>query len=942
MTKIDLIHNKTNKFVYEKLREHFGEHINNVMEQIYKTPVPLKTFLNLESVVEELKDFKIPLEYINFIIKTVSFSPFLTNILKKSPAKHIKRLFFENKISKIFYFQNYIELLENRITGIKNLDDFKKELREFKQEEFLRIGMQDICSIKNLTDIVAQLSDLAESFVEISSRWITRNLLKNISSNDFFILGMGKLGGRELNFSSDIDLIYIFSNYDKKYLFVNFFEVLTKIINDITEDGFIYRVDLRLRPDGENGAIAVDYESALFYYENLGRFWERAVMIKAKPIAGNVQQGDKFLKELERFIYRRSLDFKITDEILAMKGKINNSISLKNFENNIKLGVGGIREIEFIIQTIQLIYGGKFKELREKNTLKFLKLIKKDYDFLSKKEVDTLMICYEFLRSLEHKIQILHEKQTHSLPDDYNELFVIADYFGFNNIESFLNYQKAMRDKVHLIFQDFMSHKSISADNKQFYRVVTFDREYFHNRDMEISKRMLKILKDTLNSVPESNVYFLSVIFDYLFSELGNISNRERIVLKFIRLLEKLKFNKGYLSFMVKNRSIIKILVNIFDKSDYLSEILIKFKEAFEEVFFTDFMVEQKSFEQYINELKTLLEESFSYEDFLEKIRIFKHKENLRIGFNFLNKRVPLEDTVLQLSNLAEAVLQISVHVVSETVKEKFGEIDSKFAIFALGKFGGKEMNFESDLDLIFIFEKNVISDKGFSSREYFSKFLQRIISFLTVRTYNGILYEIDTRLRPSGNAGALVSSFDSFAEYHCKSSAIWEIQALLKARVVAGDKDFGEKVEQVIGNFILNRDINDEEIAEILRIRKRIETEEGKENKDIIDIKNGAGGIIDIEFLIQILLLKNKILEGNTFRAIKRLFEKGVLSAEEKEFFSCSYEKLREAENFLRLTKGKSIDKLKIEDDYDFIEEIMYFKSKVREKFSLYFKNDM
>ena len=943
MKNIDLNKNKTNRYIYSLLKSYFGKDIFYVMELVESTPVPLRTFFALESVISNMKDYKISSDLYKPIIDIVSFSPFLTGILKSSPNDYIDYLFINNNISRVFTFNYYVESLKKLTCDIKDAEKFKKTIRLFKRREFLRIAAQDILGKFYLKEIMRQISDLAAAFTEVTAEWLIRTIFKTLKGERYFILGMGKLGGRELNYSSDIDLIYIFLNHEKKYVFTNFFKTLTGMINDITELGFVFRVDLRLRPEGANGPIALDYDSAVFYYENLGRFWERAAMIKATPVAGDIELGKKFLKELEPFIYRRALDFRITEEILKMKEKINSSVSLKNLENDIKIGKGGIREIEFVIQSIQLIFGGKFKELREKNSLEFLELIRKHFDFLKKKDVDVLRQCYEFLRNLEHKIQMQYEKQTQRIPENSEDLLIVAKMLGFETSDDFIRHQKYIREKVHSVFTEFLKFEGLKKDESVL--ILNLDNEkILEDKLKKIGikeyTKFVEIIKKTFESVPEDNLFFIFSIFSELFDILPRYNEKERILTLFSNLVEKLRNNKGYLNFIVKNKSVLEVLTNVFAKSDYLSSVLIKYKEAFEEMFFTDFFVFTKEEQQYHKEVEDVLQNSLSYEDIIENLRIFKHKEHLRIGLHFLNEDISVEDSVVQLSFLANAILKASVNIVKNNVEKRFGKIDSKFAIVALGKFGGMEMNFESDLDVIFIFEKDTVSEKGISSQEYFSRFFQRIISFLTIRTYNGVLYEIDTRLRPSGNAGALVSSFSSFKNYHCKSSAVWERQALLRSRVAAGDEGFATEVEGLLNNIVFEKGITPDDINEILRIRKRIELEEGCENSEVIDIKSGAGGIIDIEFFTQILLLKKRIGEGNTLKALEKLCQAGIIRKTEYEFLKESYLKLRSFENKLRLVKGKSSDKIKIKEVSGMdIEEIIKTKKQVREYFLLYFK---
>ncbi len=940
--------NKTNEYLLETLKKYFKDKTEIIVDKILNTPVPQQTLINCEKIVSNVKNYNIDEKYIDYIVFIAAYSPFLTNIVRKNPDYFLDFLFKNENFKQESDSKTYFSSLETFCAEINTIDKIKKYLRYFKQREFLRIGLQDIAKIYPIETITKQLSELAESFLRFASEWLIKHIYKKIELKDFFILGMGKLAGMELNFSSDIDLIYIYnseSNVDK-YIYQNFFETLTKLINEITGDGFVFRVDLRLRPEGDNGPIAVDENSALFYYENFGRFWERGVLLKARPVAGNIDNGIKFLKSIEPFIYRRNLDFQIVEEIKNMKNKINISIKQNETDLNIKLGYGGIREIEFVIQSIQLVFGGKYPEIRERNSILFLNKIMTEFEFLEKEDIKFLIDAYRFLRSLEHKIQILHEKQTHNIPTNPDELKIIASYFGYKNVNDFLIFQNDIRKKVHNIFTEFFELK-VKRETKVHKILALIEQgeinkaiSYFNEMKIKAPKNLYNAIFQFLDSLNESISDNVFEIFSEVFNLIDKFDNKDIIIIQFMDLINNIKYSKGYLTFLIKNPTVIESLMNIFDKSSYLSKSILKYKELFEEIFFSDLFKKIKSEHDFQDELKIYLEKSMDYENRIEQIRVFRHKENLRIGLHFLNNDLDVIDAVKQLSDLAIVILKESIKIVKKEFEKRYGKIDNRFTIIGLGKFGGKELNFSSDLDIILLFEKENYSEKGFSANEYFSRFLQRLISFLSIRTHNGILYEIDTRLRPSGNAGALVTSFNAFKSYHDKSSAVWEVQALLKSSIMGGDYDFGKKVMGFMHNFIMNKKLTKEDIDEILRIRKRIEIEEGHENEKIIDIKSGAGGIIDIEFLVQILLLQNKLVENNTFNAIKTLKEFSILEEKESELLFNSYKFLRRIENLIRLTDEKHNDKIyleKIESSpvKNYIDDIIRTKSGIRKIFN-------
>ncbi len=935
---------KTNLFLLESLKSKIPLSIfEQFISEIAATSVPDFTLLNCEKIISTFNSFDLNKSEYKILIKIASFSPFLVNIILKN-NNYFFQLFENNNLNKVKSKSDFFYELEKMCNNCRNISEFKKLLRKYKQKEFLRIGVQDICKIMSVEKIMFQLSELAAVFLDFSIKWLCKNNFKNITQDTIIVFGMGKLAGRELNFSSDIDLVYFYNNENKRFhqIYIHFFETLTKLINDITEDGFVFRVDLRLRPDGINGPIAMNIENAIFYYENFGRLWERGVLLKATPIAGNIKEGEKLLDNLKSFIYRRHLDFRVTEEIFQMKQKINQSIKQEDSLNNIKLGIGGIREIEFIIQAIQLVFGGKYIDIREKNSLHFLKIIKK-YNFLDNEDIDFLIFSYKFLRNLEHKIQIIYEKQTHSLPKNELELKVIADYFGFKKVEPFLDYQFSIRKKVHNIFNKFIMFKNIDLNREEissFIEINNKDEFLKVFTKYNLSEQTGNMLFEFFNYLPEETESKIINIFSHILKTLHKFQNIDSILINFVNLLEKLKFNSGYISFLLKNKVVIEVLMNIFSKSRYLSNTVLKYREIFEEVFFTDFFKIKKDREDFFKEVDVVVNNALTYEDILENLRIYKQKEHLRIGLHFLNNQLDIVDVLKQLTLVADILFSKSVDIVKREFEKRFSTIDTDFTIIALGKFGSRELNFSSDLDIILLIEKDVVSKKGLSSIEYFSRFLQRLISFISVRTKNGIMYEVDTRLRPSGNSGTLVTTFDSFVEYHNKSSAVWELQALLKARDVAGEKCFAEKTLSFIKKVIKEKNFGKEEIKEILRIRKRIEIEEAKESEKLIDIKNGAGGIIDVEFLVQILLLKNKIIynNGNTFDNLLKLKKENILKEKDFEILYENYHYLRTIENIVRLQSDTHSDKIDIENNLLFdnneLKKIINIKIKNREIF--------
>ncbi len=951
--KFNFKKNITNEYIFKKLYQYFGNDFEKLLEKIQHNKFRDKLLNNLEQIISNIKEYKLTIEEVLILKNLLIYSPFLTGIIIKNPDYFLNYLFNNKNFLKIFTVDEYKNSIQKFCHKVNNIESLKKYIRYFKQREFLRIGLQELNNIYSIEITSKQISHLAMAICDFSSAFIFKYLLKNSSSNtNFIIFGMGKLGSEELNYSSDIDLIYFTTQEpEDKQFFKNFFETFTKSINDITEDGFVFRVDLRLRPDGNNGPLFVSYENAIFYYENWGKTWERGALLKATPIAGDIEKGYELISELEPFIYRKSIDFSVIDDIRDIKKKIN--LETKNNEENIKLGKGGIREIEFIMQAIQLMYGGKDKSLREKHLVTFFKNLKenKKIKLLTPEEIDSLIDAYLFLRKVEHVIQIYQEKQTQNLPKSKEHRELIAYILNFDTLPEFMETLKYHRDRVYEIFNNFIFEEKkdnyldsseiielLEKGNKQ--EIVNFLKsENFTDPESIASILLYLKFPPTKKPLSQKEINQLNKLITNLLNYSKEFTNHKKIFSHFSNLYEKIRFKYGYIEYLNENIEILKNILFIFSKSDYLADILTSHLDIFEELYISNFIVQDKNLTDYIIDLEDTLLKGNDYEDFIELIRIYKHKETIRIGIKFLNESYSLEDTLYHLTSLADAIFLKSVKIVLNEIEKKFGKIDSNFTIIALGKYGGRELNFSSDLDIILIYENDTYSNKGISSIEYFSRFLQRLISFLSINTRNGRAYEIDTRLRPSGNAGALVCSFSSFKEYHEKGSDIWEIQALLKTRTIIGNNE----IEEFIRNLISSRNITNNDIKEILRIRERIELEEAKENHNKIDIKNGKGGIIDIEFLTQILMLKNKIIEPNTFKAIEKLFKKGILSEEDYKILKTSYFKLRKLENFLRLSKNMHTDVIQIDkiDLYPItkkeLKEIIEIKNNIRNIFKKY-----
>lgn len=876
---------------------------------------------NAENVIRRFKEAHkgIPTEKKALLSIISSYSRFLGRAIIKDPEildVLLKSEFIQRKKT----FEKILEESAGILECSKSVGEFMSGLRRYKYRELSRIIYRDIMSLGTFPEIMEELSDLASGILEAAFRFFRREI-QEASQERFVIIGMGKLGGRELNLSSDVDLIYIYEDSKEPDVFFKIAEKITKALSTITEDGFLYRVDLALRPGGRKSPIALSFEGALEHYFYWGDTWERAALIKARPVAGDVSLGNEFNKEIEPFIYRKHLDYISIEDLKDMKAKLDRLHKVRN----VKLGKGGIREIEFFVQALQLVNGGAIKELREKNTLKALKKLR-ERKIIDEDIFQTLGASYLFLRKVEHGIQLADELQTHKLPEDSDDLDKLGKRVGFKDKEEFERAYNERTSEVSRIYGRlfYEPSKRIEEVGRAFWELADFLTE----GNVARSEAMEELIKLGFK-YPESAIEIISALLD---PKRGALTQRGRILTRRVipaflgkiiaspdpdaalvnleRFISGIGWRTFVYALLAENPEILDILSRLFSTSGYLSNFLIRHPEYLDVLTIKDVREEFSSKEEMVEELKRILSEEREYEGKLDAIRRFKHVETLKLCLRDLNQEVDPIYVGNYLSILAEAVLEVGLSLASEVVRPKSGikATASDMVILGMGKLGGMEMSYNSDLDIIFIY-------KG-DEHEFFSKLGQKIISILSIPTNEGFAYKIDMRLRPSGRAGALVSSFESFKKYHEQSAKLWERQALIKARSSAGNMDLGREVMKTVEYFVYEQPIEMDFHKEIYRLRARMEKEIAKEDKLKLNLKTGRGGIVDIEFLVQMLQLKfghhyEGVRRQNTLKALDGLRRFGVIEEEVFITLKDGFYFLKKLENLLRLLHDRSISEL-------------------------------
>lgn len=900
-------------------------------------------------------------------------SPFLVNLIYKTPAI-FRRLFLENGIALSRSGDEMLADIRGQVDERTDVATLMRLLRRFKRAEIARIAARDLNRLAPLEEVTYELSNLAAASLQVAYEVCRRCLIREYgvplmqtgngpAEAEMTVIGMGKLGGCELNFSSDIDIIYFYES-DKGMtsgvdngsgvmrgsvslhtFFTKLAEMVSKALSQATEDGFVFRVDVGLRPEGKSGDMATSLRSAEIYYESWGQSWERTAMLKARPVAGSLKLGEQFLEMLQPFVYRKYLDYNLIEDMKHMKQKIDASLTRsREGEINLKLGRGGIREIEFFIQALQLVYAGKNPGLRERNSLRALDTLLAAR-LISDDDHGRLSQAYRFLRTVEHRIQVVQERQTHNLPTKPDEILALARRCGFvrpDGLEIFRRELEQHRGSVSAIYGNLFHSRDEKLQQDLNPEVLFFldqkadpdlVKDMLAERRFEDVDRAYENLICLRNGPPKGNLTersrrVLEKIAPLMVQDLFASPDPDMALANLERFLNAVGGRASYYALLAENRETIRLLVSLFGMSEFLSKILISHPELLESMVSGTHDSIAKQQEIMEEELGYLLERTDYFEEQLDLLRRYRNEEFLRIGLNDIHGRLGQREITTQLTLLSEVCLAAAFRLAVQELK-RFGtprcsregapgSAAAGLAVIAMGKMGGGELNYHSDLDIIFVYDFQGMTDgdKRITNHEYFAKLAQKMISILTMQTREGYVYRIDTRLRPSGNAGPLVTSLESFLDYHRREAQIWERQALTKARVVLGDTVLAGQLHEVIGQTVYGASLDDHGRREIHRLRMRMENELARERSGSYNIKTGRGGLVDVEFIVQYLQLRYgcrfpELRSTSTVVALREIRSLGLVPDSISETLYSGYLFLRKLENRLRIIHDYSVSDL-------------------------------
>ena len=904
------------------------------------------------------------------LLRVAMGSDFVVDQLIKYPHL-LSELIADGVLDREYLSDEYAKRLAATIAEIDSETAMMSLLRRFRQREMVRLIWRDLTRKAAMVDTTRELSWLADAMIDGTldllyeqgcERWgIPYGVSPESGEKEqqrMVVLGMGKLGANELNLSSDIDLIFCFpmngetegvrktlANQD---FFIRLGQKLIQALDTLNAEGFVFRVDMRLRPFGSASPLACSFAAMEHYYQDQGRDWERYAMIKARVVAGDMDNGAELLAQLRPFVYRKYIDFSAFESLREMKEMINREVRRKGLEYNVKLGSGGIREVEFIAQAFQLIRGGRDSRLQQRELRNILPLLP-ELVGMPEQAVGELMGAYTFLRNAEHAIQAVADKQTQELPRDDLGQARLAFSMGFDEWLSFETTLTEHRATVSRHFADVIApaQEQGEAGSQQKTEWLALWSEQLSDEEaiqvitesgFDDPSRALKLLMDlktsrTVQMLQQTGADRLKVVLPTLLDMIAQASNATETLARVLQLIQSVLRRSAYLVLLAENPAAMQQLVKLCSSSVWFADQLAKKPVLLDELIDPRTLYSPPDKEQLGAELRQQLlripEEDT--EQLMEALRYFKSAHLLRVAASDITGVLPLMKVSDYLTWLAEVILESVLDVAWRVMVEKHGrpmkqagvpcELD--FVVVGYGKLGGIELSYGSDLDLVFIHDSDsnlsTDGDKSIANSVFFTRLGQRIIHILNTFTAGGQLYEVDMRLRPSGNSGLLVSSLKAFQEYQQKEAWTWEHQALVRARVVAGSSRLGEEFEQVRASILRQKRAPEELKTSVVEMREKMRAHLGTsakeaETKSIFNLKQDLGGIVDIEFLVQYQVLANaqrysELYEfTDNIRILDAIEKTKLLSADDADALREAYKAYRAAGHRLTLQEQSNV----------------------------------
>ncbi|MBU0986328.1 MAG: bifunctional [glutamate--ammonia ligase]-adenylyl-L-tyrosine phosphorylase/[glutamate--ammonia-ligase] adenylyltransferase [Proteobacteria bacterium] len=837
-----------------------------------------------------------------------AFSDFVARHCTRNP-EILANLLKSTDLFKQYQPIAYRAKLEQALAGLAGGEDdtvLSNILRRTRLREMLRIAWRDLSGRADLFETMADLSALADTCIAQALSILYNRMCAEYgvpvgtggSQQHLVVLAMGKLGGRELNFSSDIDLIFTYpqtgetqgrpKSISNEEFFVRLCRRLINVIGATTSDGIVFRVDMRLRPFGESGPIVISFDAIESYLQLHGREWERYAWIKARVVAGDKNSGNHLLERLKPFVYRKYLDFGVFESLRDMKQKISIEVKRKGMESDIKLGPGGIREIEFFGQIFQLIRGGVTPVLQERTILKVLKILARE-NYITQTVCDELTKAYEFLRNTEHRLQEFSDHQTHKLPVTDLGKERLAASLGFQTWESYADFLKRHRQTVHHHFNNLLQPQDPAEERSQDQKTenelkalgmglleaeagLTLLSEIGFDKPDEVLRIIEHLRHDpATRALTSDGRNRLDKLMPLILRLTGTAEQPLPVLIRIIDLIKAIEQRTCYLALLLENPTALVHLLKLAATSPWIISFLARHPVLLDELLDPRTLYAPPQRQELESEVRKRLDQTLpnDLEQQIQELCIFKQTNMLRVASADVTGALSLMKTSDHLTDIAETVLNQVLDLAWNHLVNKHGKpeclLDKKrydrgFAVIAYGKLGGIELGYDSDLDLVFLHAgtkgQTRSAIRPIDNPQFFARLGQRVIHILTARTQAGMLYETDMRLRPSGSSGILVSHIEAFGDYQLNKAWTWEHQALVRARPISGDAHLAKHFEHIRKRVLARPRIKNKLQEQVVSMRERMRKEHLHAEPGVFDLKQDAGGIVDIEFLVQYLVL--------------------------------------------------------------------------------------
>lgn len=851
--------------------------------------------------------------------------------------------------------EHFQSTLHELLSDCQSEEQLHKVLRQFRAQQMAAIALRDLCLDCPIEQSLKDQSALADALILNALAWLSKNCQPmwgtpvNASGEEqpMLVYGMGKLGGGELNFSSDIDLIFTYPEkgetqggrrtLDNQQYFTRLGQKLIAALHQVTADGFVFRVDMRLRPFGDSGPLVMSFSALEDYYQEQGRDWERYAMLKARPI-GSGDYHAQLTQMLRPFVYRRYIDFSVIESLRKMKAMIQQEVRRKQLSGNIKLGAGGIREVEFIVQVFQLIRGGRETDLQERSLLTVLPKLVKSGALIEKSE-HILTDAYLFLRRCENILQAMNDQQTQALPQTSLEqarlVYIVKQRFDIDSWQDFLALCEQKMQGVHqefgVLIGEESPHNVETAGHWQLLWESEFDESeakdwiaqhqpnwqsgdvwrHLNDFKLDVSKR----------SIGSRGRQVLDKLIPHLLTCFEAEADISETLQSVLHLVKRIMTRTAYLELLYENHGALLQLIKLCHSSQWIAEHLSHHPILLDELIDPKLLYNPPPLSAYSKEVKLsmLRIPEDDLEAQMEGLRQFKQTQQLRIAAADITGVLTVREVSDHLSALAEAIVEEVVSIAWQQMLVRFGQPshtvgtnDKGFAVIGYGKLGGVELSYSSDLDVVFVHnaESHVMTTgaREIPASQFYLKLAQRVMHIFNTRTSSGILYEMDLRLRPSGNSGLLAVHINTYHQYLETDAWTWEHQALVRARMVCGQASMYERFKEIRTTILsLEREANALK-KDVVEMREKMRSHLDKSNDLQFDLKQGHGGLADIEFMVQYLVLLNSANYSNLLESsdnisvLEKAQKLGLISADDCDDLISHYSWLRDAGHRLAL----------------------------------------